>query len=143
MRLQVLLATHTAGSPTSSGMVGGAASSSGPAEAAGTGSNPAEKYLPNLPELEEHHVCWKEPATEDNAGEQAMSFRDHRLFAAKSGDPGSSSTEPAPTCRLTMSSEQMEKLRASNPLISHYAWLVDSGATCHVLSDQALSLCQA
>ena len=39
-----------------------------------------------------------------------------------------------------MSSEQMEKLRASNPSISHYAWLVDSGATCHALSDQALSL---
>ena len=70
-----------------------------------------------------------------------MSLRDHHLFAAKSGDPGSSSTEPAPEpSRLTMSSEQMEKLRASNPSISHYAWLVDSGATCHVLSDQALSL---
>ena len=39
-----------------------------------------------------------------------------------------------------MSSEQMEKLRASNPSISHYAWLVDSGATCHVLSHQALPL---
>ena len=78
---------------------------------------------------------------EDNAGEQVMSLRDHRLFAAKSGDPGSSSTEPAPEpSRLTMSSEQMEKLRASNPSISHCAWLVDSGATCHVLSDQALSL---
>ena len=78
---------------------------------------------------------------EDNAGEQVMSLRDHHLFAAKSGDPGSSSTEPAPEpSRLTMSSEQMEKLRASNPSISHYAWLVDSGATCHVLSDQALSL---
>ena len=78
---------------------------------------------------------------EDNAGEQVMSLRDHHLFAAKSGDPGSSSTEPAPEpSRLTMSSEQMEKLRASNPSISHYAWLVDSGATCHALSDQALSL---
>ena len=78
---------------------------------------------------------------EDNAGEQVISLRDHHLFAAKSGDPGSSSTEPAPEpSRLTMSSEQMEKLRASNPSISHYAWLVDSGATCHVLSDQALSL---
>ena len=48
---------------------------------------------------------------EDNAGEQVMSLRDHHLFAAKSGDPGSSSTEPAPEpSRLTMSSEQMEKL---------------------------------
>ena len=72
---------------------------------------------------------------EDNAGEQVMSSRDRCLFAAKSGD---SSTEPVPEpSRLTMSSEQMEKLRASNPSISHYAWLVDSGATCHVLSDQA------
>ena len=33
---------------------------------------------------------------EDNAGEQVMSLRDHCLFAAQSGDPGSSSTEPAP-----------------------------------------------
>ena len=43
---------HTAGSPTSSGMVGGAASSSGPTGAAGTGSNRAEKYLPNLPSID-------------------------------------------------------------------------------------------
>ena len=74
-------------------------------------------------------------------GEQVMSLRDRRLFAVKSGDPGNSSTEPVPEpSRLTMSSEQMEKLRTSNPSISHYAWLVDSGATCHVLSDQALPL---
>ena len=51
--------------------------------------------------------------------------RDHCLFAAKSGDPENSSTKPVPEpSRLTMSSEQMEKLRASNPSISHYAWLV-------------------
>ena len=42
---------HTAGSPTSGGMRGGA-SSSGPTGATGTGSNRAEKYLPNLPSMD-------------------------------------------------------------------------------------------
>ena len=31
-------------------------------------------------------------------------------------------------------------MRASNPSISHFAWLINSGATCHTLSDQVLSL---
>ena len=37
---------HTAGSPTSGGMGGGAAT-------AGTGSKRAEKYLPNLPSIDD------------------------------------------------------------------------------------------
>ena len=40
--------------------------------------------------------------------------------------------------RLTMTDKEIEKLNQSSSRNSHFAWLVDSGATCHVLSHDAL-----
>ncbi|CAE7840586.1 GIP [Symbiodinium sp. CCMP2592] len=41
--------------------------------------------------------------------------------------------------RLTMTDKEVEKLNQSSSRNSHFAWLVDSGATCHVLSVASLS----
>ena len=57
-------------------------------------------------------------------------------------DPGTRSTEPnlnaSKPNRLSISPGEVAKLRQSNSSrINHYAWLIDSGATCHILSVNA------
>ena len=57
-------------------------------------------------------------------------------------DPGTRSTEPnlnaSKPNRLSISPGEVAKLRQSNSSrINHFAWLIDSGATCHILSVNA------
>ena len=57
-------------------------------------------------------------------------------------DPGTRSTEPnlnaSKPNRLSFSPGEVAKLRqSSSSRINHYAWLIDSGATCHILSVNA------
>ena len=78
-------------------------------------------------------------AVEDESGEQVMALRS-RLRAVNG--PGRSSTEPNPEPeppRLTMTNSEIERLNQSSVMNSNFTWLIDSGATCHVLCADSLS----
>ena len=77
-------------------------------------------------------------AVEDEPGEQVMALGFHLRTAR---DPGTRSTEPnsePEPPRLTMTNSEIERLNQSSVMNSNFTWLIDSGATCHVLSDDAL-----
>ena len=78
-------------------------------------------------------------AVEDESGEQVMALRS-RLRALN--DPGRRNTEPNPEPeppRLTMTKGEIERLNQSSVMNSNFTWLIDSGATCHVLCADSLS----
>ena len=75
---------------------------------------------------------------EDEPGEQVMALSCHLRTAR---DPGTRSTEPnsePEPPRLTMTNSEIERLNQSSVMNSNFTWLIDSGATCHVLSNDAL-----
>ena len=82
-------------------------------------------------------------AVEDESGEQVMSMTSvspHSLRAID--DPGTRSIEPnlnaSKPNRLSIWRGEVAKLRQSNSSrINHYTWLIDSGATCRILSVNA------
>ena len=84
----------------------------------------------------------KARAAGEEDSEQVMALSGSLRAATNEPNASSSSSEPLKPFeagRLSMSDAEVEKLRqSSSSRISHYAWLVDSGATCHILSAEAL-----
>ncbi|CAE7779348.1 unnamed protein product [Symbiodinium sp. CCMP2592] len=78
-------------------------------------------------------------AVEDEPSEQVMALRFHRLRGMRPGKAVKNEPNDAEPPRLTMTDKEVEKLNQSSSRNSHFAWLVDSGATCHVLSVASLS----
>ena len=76
-------------------------------------------------------------AVEDEQSDQVMAMRSHHLSGL---GPGTRTNEPneAEPPRLTMTNGEIERLNQSSSRNSSFAWLIDSGATCHVLSESAL-----
>ncbi|CAE7039615.1 unnamed protein product [Symbiodinium sp. CCMP2592] len=81
-------------------------------------------------------------AVEDEPSEQVMALRFHRLRGMRPGKAVKNEPNDAEPPRLTMTDKEVEKLNQSSSRNSHFAWLVDSGATCHVLSVASLSFCE-
>ncbi|CAE7356130.1 GIP [Symbiodinium sp. CCMP2592] len=77
-------------------------------------------------------------AVEDEPSEQVMALRFHRLRGMRPGKAVKNEPNDAEPPRLTMTDKEVEKLNQSSSRNSHFAWLVDSGATCHVLSVASL-----
>ncbi|CAE7837055.1 unnamed protein product [Symbiodinium sp. CCMP2592] len=77
-------------------------------------------------------------AVEDEPSEQVMALRFHRLRGMRPGKAIKNEPNDAEPPRLTMTDKEVEKLNQSSSRNSHFAWLVDSGATCHVLSVASL-----
>ena len=78
-------------------------------------------------------------ALEEEQPEQVMALGFHRLCGLHPGKTTKSTeANDAEPPRLTMTDKEVEKLNQSSSRNSHFAWLVDSGATCHVLSYDAL-----
>ena len=78
-------------------------------------------------------------AVEDEQSDQVMAMRSHHLSGL---GPGTRTNEPneAEPPRLTMTNGEIERLNQSSSRNSSFAWLIDSGATCHVLSESALGV---
>ena len=76
-------------------------------------------------------------AVEDEQSDQVMALRFHHLSGL---GPGTRTNEPneAEPLRLTMTNGEIERLNQSSSRNSSFAWLIDSGATCHMLSESAL-----
>ena len=57
------------------------------------------------------------------------------MIGTRSTEPNLNASKPN---RLSISPGEVAKLRQSNSSrINHFAWLIDSGATCHILSVNA------